>query len=263
MALDFSSLSAALPQNAKELDFQPLQAPVSGGLVAELQAKFSNNKQAETQQMLAVLGACASVLASAGLPETPTAVFAASMSSLERAEIQASPEAGPFCCTFPTSRQSLLAHDPAADMIRHDCMVEHCTNLLACCQIIIMTLESEWPQVHELLPCMPFGSRSFLLACCLPDLDASGSLAPCLMALVNSLLLSPNRIHVLQPCKIRIEAVHEGFVMLSLLVTQPPVLLATAAAPARYSGQELLIGCLEIIIAPPAICLRESLLKPC
>ena len=104
MALDFSSLSAALPNNSVPSVSQSLPVPVSGGLVAELQNKFSNNKQAETQQMLAVLKACATVLASAGLPESPTAIFAASMSSLERLEVQTSPEAGALARFFYCQR---------------------------------------------------------------------------------------------------------------------------------------------------------------
>ncbi|KAK9845416.1 hypothetical protein WJX81_006006 [Elliptochloris bilobata] len=60
------------------------------GFTAELLAKHRNSAQPESRQLCAVLGAILEVLSSEGLQPTPTAVFAAVMSSLEK--VESSPE---------------------------------------------------------------------------------------------------------------------------------------------------------------------------
>ena len=110
MALDFTSFSDALAADVGPTQPEPSSQQADRSLVLELQGKFKNNQQAETQQMLAVLGACGAVLASAGLPDSPTALFAASMSSLEKPEIQASPEVGSPLAT-PHLLVMLAAHE--------------------------------------------------------------------------------------------------------------------------------------------------------
>ena len=61
-----------------------------GGVVAEIYAKHRNSTQPESQQLCAVLGAVLEVVQAEGLQPTPTALFAALMSSLEKPETQAS-----------------------------------------------------------------------------------------------------------------------------------------------------------------------------
>lgn len=60
------------------------------GVVAEIYIKHRNSTQPESQQVCAVLGAVLEVVLAEGLQPTPTALFAALMSSLEKPETQAS-----------------------------------------------------------------------------------------------------------------------------------------------------------------------------
>ena len=62
----------------------------AGGVVGEIYAKHRNSTQPESQQVCAVLGAVLEVVQAEGLQPTPTALFAALMSSLEKPETQAS-----------------------------------------------------------------------------------------------------------------------------------------------------------------------------
>lgn len=64
----------------------------SGGVVAEVYAKHRNSTQPESHQVCAVLGAVIEVVQAEGLQPTPTALFAALMSSLEKPETQVSPQ---------------------------------------------------------------------------------------------------------------------------------------------------------------------------
>ena len=64
-------------------------APVAG-VAAEIYAKHRNSTQPESQQVCAVLGAVLEVVQAEGLQPTPTTLFAALMSSLEKPETQAS-----------------------------------------------------------------------------------------------------------------------------------------------------------------------------
>lgn len=61
-----------------------------GGVVGEIYAKHRNSTQPESQQVCAVLGAVLEVGQAEGLQPTPTALFAALMSALEKPETQAS-----------------------------------------------------------------------------------------------------------------------------------------------------------------------------
>lgn len=71
----------------------PTTAPDGpGGVVAELQARHSRSRQPESMQVVAVLQAVLEVVAAEGLTPTPTTLFAAVMSALEREETQASAE---------------------------------------------------------------------------------------------------------------------------------------------------------------------------
>ena len=64
----------------------------SGGVLAALFSKHQNSRQPESQQLCAVMSAILEVLDQEKMQATPTAVFAAVMSSLEKPETQGSPE---------------------------------------------------------------------------------------------------------------------------------------------------------------------------
>jgi ribosomal RNA-processing protein 12 len=61
-----------------------------GGIVAELQSRHGHSAQPESQQVLAVLQAVLEVIGAQGMPATPTSIFAALMSALERPDAQQS-----------------------------------------------------------------------------------------------------------------------------------------------------------------------------
>jgi hypothetical protein len=63
-----------------------------GGVVAELRARHGRSAQPESQQVLAVLQAVLEVVQAEGLQPSPTALFAAVMSALERKETRSSPQ---------------------------------------------------------------------------------------------------------------------------------------------------------------------------
>jgi hypothetical protein len=60
----------------------------SGDPIAALYNKHKRSPQPESKQVSAVLEAVAEILRQEGIPPSPTAVFAAVMSSLERADTQ-------------------------------------------------------------------------------------------------------------------------------------------------------------------------------
>ena len=66
-----------------------------GGVAAELLAKHSRSQQPESQQLCLILTAVLEVLRGEGMQPTPTALFAAIMSALEKPETQASAQARP------------------------------------------------------------------------------------------------------------------------------------------------------------------------
>ena len=80
-----------------------------GGVAAELLAKHSRSRQPESQQLCLILTAVLEVLQGEGMEPTPTALFAAIMSSLEKPETQASAQARLQyykCCALPAPSQT-------------------------------------------------------------------------------------------------------------------------------------------------------------
>lgn len=69
-----------------------MEEPEGNGIVAEIYAKHRKSIQPESQQLCAVLGAVLEVVQAEGLHPTPTALYAALMSSLEKPETLASPQ---------------------------------------------------------------------------------------------------------------------------------------------------------------------------
>lgn len=61
-----------------------------GGIVSELQSRHGHSAQPESQQVLAVLQAVLEVIAAQEMQATPTTIFAALMSALERPDAQES-----------------------------------------------------------------------------------------------------------------------------------------------------------------------------
>lgn len=77
-----------------EHDFQTLSMDSSsadGGIVAEIRGRHGHSAQPESQQVLAVLQAVLEVIAAESMSATPTTIFAALMSALERPDAQSSP----------------------------------------------------------------------------------------------------------------------------------------------------------------------------
>jgi hypothetical protein len=77
-----------------EQDFESLSMDASsadGGIVAEIRSRHGHSAQPESQQVLAVLQAVLEVIAAEGMTATPTTIFAALMSALERPDAQSSP----------------------------------------------------------------------------------------------------------------------------------------------------------------------------
>lgn len=71
------------------------------GVAGEIYAKHRNSTQPESHQVCAILGAVLEVVQAEGLQPTPTTLFAALMSSLEKSETQASAQVchQPHCHT--------------------------------------------------------------------------------------------------------------------------------------------------------------------
>ena len=105
-----------------------------GDPVAELYERNLTSSSAESKHVTAVLEAVADILRQEGIKPSPTAVFAASLSSLERANTEASPETsaamltvlgvalehaptGPVLSRLPHAMQVLLATGRAAHMV--------------------------------------------------------------------------------------------------------------------------------------------------
>ncbi len=77
-----------------------------GSVASELLAKHRRSNQPESQQICVVLGAILEVLDGEGMEATPTALFAAIMSSLQNArassgQAQQPPQASPFLLCLP------------------------------------------------------------------------------------------------------------------------------------------------------------------
>jgi hypothetical protein len=86
-------------------DIIPYDKP-RGSVASELLAKHLRSKQPESQQICVVLGAILEVLDGEGMEATPTALFAAIMSSLSlkasSGKSQQSPQASPCNTSLPT-----------------------------------------------------------------------------------------------------------------------------------------------------------------
>ncbi len=80
-------------------------APVEG-VAGEIYAKHRNSTQPESHQVCAILGAVLEVVQAEGLQPTPTTLFAALMSSLEKSETQASAQV----CHQPVHAQRPTHH---------------------------------------------------------------------------------------------------------------------------------------------------------
>jgi hypothetical protein len=61
-----------------------------GGVTEEVSRRHGNSSQPESQQIMAVLNAVKEVILAENLSVTPTALFAATMSALEKSETQQS-----------------------------------------------------------------------------------------------------------------------------------------------------------------------------
>lgn len=77
---------------SQELAGLSVQPDSDGGIIAELTSRHANSRQPESQQVLAVLQAVVEVIQSEGMPVTPTTMFAAVMSALEKPESLSSPQ---------------------------------------------------------------------------------------------------------------------------------------------------------------------------
>lgn len=87
-------------------DITPYDKP-RGSVASELLAKHLRSKQPESQQICVVLGAILEVLDGEGMEATPSALFAAIMSSLQSSKAssgksQQSPQASPCNTSLPT-----------------------------------------------------------------------------------------------------------------------------------------------------------------
>jgi hypothetical protein len=105
--------------------FQSLSMDTSsadGGIVAEIRGRHGHSAQPESQQVLAVLQAVLEVIAAEGMTATPTTIFAALMSALERPDAQSSPAVSTVgCCQLYSSsiqQETLQQHAQSAVVCR-------------------------------------------------------------------------------------------------------------------------------------------------
>ena len=88
-----ASLSSLKMAGAAEGD----HAQQDGGVVGEVYGRHGHSAQPESQQVLAVMQAVLDVIRAESMPVTPTTMFAAIMSALEKPEAQAAPQ---VCVVF-------------------------------------------------------------------------------------------------------------------------------------------------------------------
>jgi ribosomal RNA-processing protein 12 len=69
-----------------------MEANADGGIVAEVQSRHGHSAQPESQQVVAVLRAVLEVIQAEAMSATPTTIFAAIMSVLEKPETQRAPQ---------------------------------------------------------------------------------------------------------------------------------------------------------------------------
>lgn len=97
--MDLSSLKATLEARDERPPAELLEADISGPSVAEeIFARHRNSTQPESQQLCIILTSVLEVIAAEGLQPTPTALFAALMSSLQRPETISNPEVTAAMC---------------------------------------------------------------------------------------------------------------------------------------------------------------------
>ena len=96
---------------------------MTAGLAQELLQKHSNSTQESSQTLCAVLKATLEVLQGEGLEPTPSALFAAVMSSLERPQAHSSPEVGSFCISETSQTTQICPGMPLMLLLAVDNLV--------------------------------------------------------------------------------------------------------------------------------------------
>ena len=91
-----------------------------GGVAGELYDRHKRSSQPESRQVCAILGAVLEVVSATGMQPTPTTLFGAVMSSLDKeetqasAEVRSSPPSHPRPCMPPptalSARRRLASH---------------------------------------------------------------------------------------------------------------------------------------------------------
>lgn len=75
---------------AEDLAALNMETIADGGIAAEIQTRHGHSGQPESRQVLAVLQAVLEVIKAEGMAATPTTIFAALMSALDRPDAQGS-----------------------------------------------------------------------------------------------------------------------------------------------------------------------------
>jgi ribosomal RNA-processing protein 12 len=123
-------------------------AAEDGGIVSDVQARHGHSAQPESQQVMAVMRAVLEVIAAQGLSPSPTAIFAAIMSALEKPETQGSAQ---VVAAMSTLLDLTLPRVPNA-VLR--------SKFNSCCQIITSVLQQHSSQVRPAGPAS-FSSRTY------------------------------------------------------------------------------------------------------
>lgn len=71
-----------------------MDVDTDGGIIAEISSRHGHSAQPQSKQVVAVLQAVLDVLQAEGMPRTPTTMFAATMSAMDKPETQASAQVG-------------------------------------------------------------------------------------------------------------------------------------------------------------------------
>jgi ribosomal RNA-processing protein 12 len=77
---------------AKGLASLQMDGSSDGGIISEVKSRHGHSAQPESQQVMAVLQAVLEVIQAEGMSATPTTIFAALMSALDRPDAQNSTE---------------------------------------------------------------------------------------------------------------------------------------------------------------------------
>ena len=121
-----------------------MEVVAAEGVAAEIYAKHRNSTQPESQQVCAVLGAVLEVVQAEGMQPTPTTLFAAVMSSLEKPETQASAQ---VCLAQPLHISAALYIFPTPCTVRASSVKAH--TVLA----RRLSPTGGWSHVHRLGKC--------------------------------------------------------------------------------------------------------------